>query len=273
MMKRKMTTILFVLALSLGMAVPTFAAGTNGFASENERVMDMADLLSDSEEAELLAKLDEISLRQDVDVVVITTNDLEGRAVRDYADDVYDQCNYGYGEDRDGVLLLISMEERDWWISTCGYGIDIFTDAGIQYIGDKMKPDLSDGNYAAAFDTYADLCDDFINQAKTGTPYDTSTLPREPLSKIWILASIGIGVILALIVVGSMKSKLKTVRSQAAANSYVKKGSLNITESRDMFLYHTVTRTEKPKDNDSSSGSSTHTSSSGTTHGGGGGKF
>lgn len=41
-----------------------------------------------------------------------------------------------------------------------------------------------------------------------------------------------------------------------------------------MFLYNTVTRTEKPKSSGiNSGGSSTHVSSSGRTHGGGGGKF
>ena len=80
------------------------------------------------------------------------------------------------------------------------------------------------------------------------------------------------GFILSLIIVGRMKAKLKTVRFQAAAGSYIKDGSLKINESRDMFLYNTVTRTAKPKDNDSG-GSSTHTSSSGSSHGGGGGKF
>ena len=81
------------------------------------------------------------------------------------------------------------------------------------------------------------------------------------------------GFVLSLIIVGRMKAKLKTVRFQPAANSYMKAGSMNITESRDLFLYNTVTRTAKPKDNDSGGGSSTHTSSSGSTHGGGGGKF
>ena len=81
-----------------------------------------------------------------------------------------------------------------------------------------------------------------------------------------------VGFILSLIIVGRMKAKLKTVRFQAAASSYIKDGSLNINESRDLFFYNTVSRTAKPKDNDSG-GSSTHTSSSGSTHGGGGGKF
>ena len=67
--------------------------------------------------------------------------------------------------------------------------------------------------------------------------------------------------------------KERKFRFQAAASNYIKDNSLNINERRDLFLYNTVTRTAKPKNDDSGGGSSTHTSSSGTTHGGGGGKF
>lgn len=81
-------------------------------------------------------------------------------------------------------------------------------------------------------------------------------------------------IIAASIHVGKMKAKLKTVRRQLAANSYLKDGSLNITDSREMFLYSAVTRSrKKASSSGSSGGSSTHTSSSGSTHGGGGGKF
>ena len=165
------------------------------------------------------------------------------------------------------------MEDRDWYISTTGYGITTFTDAGIQYIGDKIKEHLSDGDYADAFNTFAELCDDFIAKARAGKPYDSGNMPKEPMKPGWILVAIIAGFILSFITVGAMKGKLKTVRFQPAANSYMKAGSMNITESRDMFLYNTVTRTAKPKDNDSGGGSSTHTSSSGSSHGGGGGKF
>lgn len=181
--------------------------------------------------------------------------------------------NFGYGESKDGALLLISIEDNDWYISTCGYGITVFTDAGIEYIGKQIKGDLSDGNFAGAFDKFADLCDDFITQARTGEPYDVKNLPKEPLSLIWIPIAIVVGFVLSLIIVGNMKAKLKTVRFQAAASNYIKDNSLNINERRDLFLYNTVTRTAKPKNDDSGGGSSTHTSSSGTTHGGGGGKF
>ena len=97
---------------------------------EKTRVVDMADLLSDSEESSLLFKLDEISERQQFDVVVVTVGSLDGKTPTAYADDFYDYNGYGFGAEYDGVLLLVSMEERDWRISTCGYGITALTDAG-----------------------------------------------------------------------------------------------------------------------------------------------
>ena len=191
----------------------------------------------------------------------------------EYADDFYDYNGYGFGENWDGVLLLVSMEDRDWWISTTGFGITAITDAGIDYISDKFTDCLSEGEYADAFNTYAELCDKFITQAKTGKPYDYGNMPKEPFNVLLhICISIAVGFAVALIVTGIMKGKLKTVRFQSAAASYVKDGSMNVTESRDMFLYTHVSRTPRPKES-SSGGSSTHTSSSGSMHGGGGGKF
>lgn len=240
------------------------------------RLMDEAGLLSSDEAAEIKAKLDEISERQKFDVVIATVNSLSGKTPREYADDLYDYSGFGFGENKDGVLFLISMEDRDWYITTTGYGIAAITDAGREYIADKFTGYLSDGDYAEAFRIYANEVDRFVtNAAETGKPYDVGNLPHDPLSLIWIPISLVVGLIIAAGVVGGMKSKLRSVSFAAAADSYVKSGSMNVRESRDMFLYSTVSRTAKPKDNDSSSsgGSSTHTSSSGTTHGGGGGKF
>lgn len=272
-MKKRISSLIFVFVLIFCAVMPAFADDTVGFSDEYYRLSDGAGLLTEDEDKNLLDKLDEISARQKMDIVIVTSEDLGGRSTStEYADDIYDDCNFGYGEERDGVLLLVSMADRDWAISTCGYArTTVFTDDGIDYIGEQIKPYLSDGKYADAFNTFAELCDDFITQAKNGKSFDKSNLPREPLSLIWIPVSIAAGVISALIIVGIMKGKLKTVRFRTDANSYVKKDSLNISDSSDLFLYHTVTRTERPKDDNPETGS--HTSSSGTTHGGGSGKF
>lgn len=267
------------LLLSAASVVPVFAAG------DLPRLVDMADLLSDSEESDLLDRLDEISERQQVDIVVVTVDSMEGETAMVYADDFYDYNGYGFGDNRDGIILLISMGERDWYISTRGYGIRAITDAGREYISEQFVSDLSAGDYAAAFTTYAKLCDDFITQAKTGEPYDIDNLPDESFEPVWgLLCSLVVAFIISLIVTGVMKGQLKSVRSQSAADNYIKQGSLQLTKKNDLFLYKHIDRRKKPENNSSSSssssrssgssgGSRTHTSSSGATHGGGGGKF
>lgn len=257
---KKLITMLLALLITLSFAVPAFAEAM-------PRLVDQADLLTDAQEASLLSKLDSISNRQGMDVVVVTADTLDGKSPMAYADDFYDYN--GYAED--GILLLVSMEDSDWWISTAGYGITAFTDAGIEYLGNRFVPSLSDGDYAGAFEIFADHCDEFITQAKTGDPYDTHNLPKEPFDFLLNLAvSFVIGLVIAAIATAVMKGKLKSVRAQAGASGYVKTGSMNVTHRQDLFLYRDVNRTAKPKD---SSGSSTHTSSSGRSHGGGGGKF
>ena len=257
---KKLITMLLALLITLSFAVPAFAEAM-------PRLVDQADLLTDAQEASLLSELDSISNRQGMDVVVVTADTLDGKSPMAYADDFYDYN--GYAED--GILLLVSMEDSDWWISTAGYGITAFTDAGIEYLGNRFVPSLSDGDYAGAFEIFADHCDEFITQAKTGDPYDTHNLPKEPFDFLLNLAvSFVIGLVIAAITTAVMKGKLKSVRAQAGASGYVKTGSMNVTHRQDLFLYRDVNRTAKPKD---SSGSSTHTSSSGRSHGGGGGKF
>lgn len=275
-MKKNILITMLTLVLCLFMIVPALAEGENtgdGFADEYYRLLDMASLLSDEDVDSLTARLDELSLRQKMDVVIATTNTLEGKSVVAYADDLYDNCSFGYGANRDGLILVISMEDNDWYISTCGYGVTAFTDAGIKYIGEQIVPYLSDRDFAGAFATYITLCDEFITQARTDKPYDIGSLPRKPMSPAWILVCLIIGLILSCVTVGKMKAKLTTVRAQAAANSYMKNDSMNITDSREMFLYKNVTRTKRSNESSGGGGSSTHTSSSGTSHGGGGGKF
>ena len=257
---KKLIIMLLALLITLSFTAPAFAEAM-------PRLVDQADLLTDAQEASLLSKLDSISNRQGMDVVVVTADTLDGKSPMAYADDFYDYNGYA----DDGILLLVSMEDSDWWISTAGYGITAFTDAGIEYLGNRFVPSLSDGDYAGAFEIYADHCDEFITQAKTGDPYDTHNLPKEPFDFLLNLAvSFVIGLVIAAIATAVMKGKLKSVRAQAGASGYVKNGSMNVTHRQDLFLYRDVNRTAKPKD---SSGSSTHTSSSGRSHGGGGGKF
>jgi len=272
MKKRILPALLLAVCALLTCTIPVFADGTPAYPQPLSRLIDEADLLSDSEEAQLSALLDEVRARTELDVVVVTVNSTGMYSPMEYADDFFDYNGYGYGDGRDGVLLLIAMESRDWWISTSGYGIRAFTDAGIEYIGEQILPDLSGGWYADAFTTFARLCEEFVVQARAGDPYDVHNLPKEPLDPGMIaVVSLAVGLICALIYTGKLKGDLKSVRRQVAARDYVRKGSLQMSRTQDLYLYRNVRRVARQTS--SSGGSSTHTSSSGRSHGGGGGRF
>lgn len=265
-MKKNINILLIVICILCAFMFPVSAA-------DLPLVYDEADLLTDSEEAALLARLESISDSTGMDVVVALVDSTGEYSPMEYADDYFDYNGFGRGDNRDGLVLLVSMEYSDWWISTHGYAIEAFTDAGIEYIGEKVTSYLSEGEYAAALDEFAAQCDTFIAQAKTGDPFDTHNLPKEPFNPLLALViALIAGFIVGKIYTGKLKGQLNTVRKQAAASGYVRNGSLNVTNSNDFFLYRNISRTAK-ESSSSGGGSSTHKSSSGASHGGGGGKF
>ena len=266
-MKKKITYLLLAVCMIFTVILPVCA-------SEYYPLFDEPDLLTDSEESELIAKLENICSQKQMEVVVAAFETIGDYIPMEYADDFYDYNGYGYGENRDGLVLIIVMDTSDWWISTRGSAITAFTDAGIDYIGEQIVPYLSDGDYYGAFNRFAEQCVVFIDQANAGDPYDTHNLPKEPFNAgMALVIALVIGFIIAKIYTGSLKGQLKTVQAQRAAANYVKNGSLNVTNSRDFFLYRSVSKTAKESSSSGRGGSSTHRSSSGATHGGGGGKF
>ena len=238
---KKLLCISAALLLVLALSVPALAA--------TEHVIDDADLLTPSQEQQLEEKLASVSESLKMDIVVATTNDTGYKSSMSYADDLYDYSGYG----DDGVLYLIDMDNRKMWISTAGKAIDSLSDSDIDDMLDELFPYVSGEDYFGSAMCFADLC-------------------REYAGVDWILTifvCFGAGVIIALIATGVMKKQLNNVQLKAGAWDYMKQGSLNITESRDLFLYRNISRTAKPKNN----GSSSHRSSSGRSHGGGGRSF
>ena len=266
-MKKNLIYLIHILGIVTAMLIPVGAA-------DLPIVYDEADLLTDYEESALTEKLSNFSTYNQMEVVVAVLNSTYGYSPMEYADNFYDYNNYGYGADKSGLILIVVMDSREWWISTCGSAINVFTDAGIEYIGEQIVTYLSNGDYAGAFDEFADQCGVFIAQAENGEPYDYYNLPKVPFDVSGsLIIAVAAGLIIALIYTGTLKSQLKTVRAQRNAENYLRNGSMNVTRSSDMFLYRKVNRTPRQNGSSSRGGSRTHVSSSGRSHGGGGGRF
>ena len=78
------------------------------------RLADQEELLTTEEQEELLARLDEISERQQCDVVIVTVASIEGKTATEYADDYFDYQGYGYGEKSDGMRMGNQYARKSW---------------------------------------------------------------------------------------------------------------------------------------------------------------
>lgn len=268
---KKILTLLLAVCLLFALALPCFASHT-----VSHRLNDGAGLLNASDAEELAEQLDAISAKWDMDVAVVTVSSLGANTPSWYAYQYYNDAANGF--DTDGVLLLVAMESRDYYVYPSGYGNTAFTYSGLEYLCERVANELGDGDYEEAIEEYARLCDDYIRQAKSGDPYDYDNMPKEPFDLVKnLLISIGIGLFIGLVVVFGMKSALKTERRQWGAARYVDEKGLKVTHASDIYLYSTLTRVRR-QENDSPGGSRMHTSSSGRGyggrgHGGRGGKF
>ncbi len=269
----------------------------------SRNIVDMANILNSEQTSQLEQKITQVINNCQMDVVILTTCLNNGKSMVDFADDYYDENDYGIDLRKSGLILVLSLQDNEWYISTSGAAIDTFSDWGIEYLGKVMKPSLVDRNFYQAFEDFVSYTEKFNVQAVTDKPYDRynqGDLPNldvdeevvfdnqdnsEPKTKMdsnkRILISLGAGLVIGFIISFIRMGKLNTKKSVKNANEYVKENSFKLTKSNDLYLYQTVTKRARPKyeDNNHSTSSyhkttsSTHRSSSGRTHGGGGGKF
>lgn len=263
--------MLLVMSVSI---MSVFLGFSVSSAAGKKSVIDDAGLIKASDEKKLDKKIKNIQ-KDKFDVVILTVKSLDGKSAQDYADDYYDNNDYGLDNEKSGVLLLVSKGDRKYHISTKGAGIKAFTDYGIGRIKEEIKPYLSDGDYFNACDEFLNITKDFVKAYKDGTPYDTDNPYNEEIDYVILeVIALVIAFVIALISVGIMRLRMNTAKPKGTAMEYIKKGSFKLTSEKDIFMYSTVTKTAKPKDNDNSAGgSTTHVSSSGSEHGGGGGSF
>ena len=234
---------------------PYIADTPEGDILEVEEVFlyDEADLLTDSEESSLVEKLTEVSHARDAQIVVVTLASMDGGDIDEFVHYLYDSMGFGYGENHDGALLLVCMNPRQYRILSNGYaGVAIGPDQ-IDTLCDFMETYLPNGHYVAAFNSFADQCDEMLEYYQAGSPFKAGKS---------LAISLIIGILAGLIVAFVLKGQLKSVYKQNQAHVYVKQGSMQVNIQQDIFLYRNVTRTKRQKREESESSGSGDTARS-----------
>lgn len=216
--------------------------------NEVERFLyDEADLLTAEEETTLTEKLENISHTYNSQLVIVTVPTLGGSNIDDFVDDLYDSNGFGYGETKDGVLLLVSMDPRHYQIMSNGHtGVAIGPDQ-IDTLCDFIDMYLPNGHYTTAFNSFADQCEEMLEYYQAGSPFKVGKN---------LAISLLIGIIAGLIVAFVLKAQLKSVHKQHTAHVYVKQGSMYVDRKYDIYLYRNVVRSKRQeRDESTSSGS------------------
>lgn len=249
-----------------------------------EYAVDSAEVLTTEELESLKSKLAQISDENNIDVGVVTVDYLDGKTAQEFANDLFEQNKFGKGENRDGILLLVATEDREWAMSTHGSAKEAFNEEGLDFLSGEFLPYLAEDDYYSAFENFASNAGELSAMYVLGDPYgeeeyvDDESYPTDENiveeekginNEVWIPLSIVIGCAISLVIMMMYKSQLKSVKSESRADDYLM--DMKLVKSQDIFLYRTVTRTMRPKNennsNDFSSGGG------GSDYGGSSGSF
>ena len=272
-MKRRIVCILLAALLLLGLCCTAFAEAP---ATEPQlwNITDTVGLLTSDEDLTLEARAEEISAQYGVGIYLLILEDYS-----EYYDDPYEtayelyhQNTLGLGEDRDGVILLMSMSNRKYATFFYGPKAEYAFDAyGQELMEEEFLDDFRDDDWYDGFEDYLEVCDEYLARAEAGDPVrrDDSSAGGSDGSGIGttILVCLGISAVIALIVCLILRGKMKSVRKGTHADAYVT-GSLNLTASRDQYTHTTETRTKIEHESSDSGGGG----SSACSGGGGSGR-
>lgn len=264
-----MKKLITIITLTLTLLIPI-----NVF-SENKKIVDNVNILSDDELSSLTTQLDNLANKYDMDVVVYLSNDTSfGEDITSEGCEFYDLNGYGYGDNHRGVLLIINYEIGMFDIITTGDEVRNKYDGYIESCFDAMMDSVANNPYETI-----KIFEDWIDTRFISDEQIIDVIPVKKDNTVRDLSVSGItAAIVSVIVAIILKRQLITEGKKHGASNYIDKNSFNLTRSGDIFLYRTTStrriQTQQNNNNHSSGGGYhvSHTSSTGTSHGSGGGR-
>lgn len=247
------------LFLVLMLAVPAAADASGNY------VFDEAQLLDEQQEQQLNKLAAKYTEKYDCGLYIATVDNYVdyldyGNDVQDAAKKIYQEKNMGVGTQYDGVLLLLSMSERDYALICHGnFANRIFDQTAREDIADSFRPYFRENDWYNGFQAYLKSS----SKALSGDHFKQGMLS--------IVVVLVCPAAVALIVVMTLKAKMKSVQVGSQARMYVVQGSEKWRVRDDVFTHTTEVRRRIEQPRSTSSGG--HSSSSRGGFSGTSGKF
>ena len=254
---KRLVSILAAALLLAALVLPASAAETPEIC-----IYDIAGILTDDEYGELERLAQQISQEQQCAVYFLTLDDYRDSGngtIFDVARGIFLSNDFGMGEKQDGVMLVLSMADRDYCLIANGFGDTALTDYGKDHISEEFLDNFGDNDWFGGCLDYLTATDDLLARAHAGNIYDRGSQITAGASWFWSLVfAAGISAIICLCQRSKMKKK---VVSQVGALDYLKGGDVKITRRRDVYTHTTEVRREIRQESSSShSGGHSHSS-------------
>src|SRR5439155_9444893 len=125
------------------------AADEPGIPAPVGFVNDHAGLISEPDRAKLEAFLDQVKRKTGAEFAVLTVPTTAPLDPAEYKVKVFERWKLGQANERNGLLLLVAVQERKIWFET-GYGLEGALPDGLQarIILEEMTPRFRAGDYA-----------------------------------------------------------------------------------------------------------------------------
>ena len=172
-MKRRLACIVLAALLLLGLCCTAFAEEADTTGPQLWNITDTVGLLTSDEDQSLEEQAEEISAQYGVGVYLLILEDYS-----EYYDDPYEtayQFYHGYtlgeGEDRDGVILMLSMSNRKYATFFYGPKAEYAFDAyGQELMEEEFLDDFRDDDWYGGFSDYLEVCAEYLERAEAGDP-------------------------------------------------------------------------------------------------------
>ncbi len=199
----KYSGFLAVLAVTVCVLMRFFAISSYGAEGEeaSRRVYDQAGLFTETEIQEYETYIQQLRESLEMDLVLVTTEDAEGKTGQQYANDFYHDGAFGLGADYDGILFLIDLDNRELAFTTDGNAIQIFTDYRIDAMLDHVYQGASDGDYNASVEAFLQDVENYVQAGIMNDQYRY----QEETGEIYVYRSIRwYEILLSLLVSGAV---------------------------------------------------------------------
>lgn len=224
-------------------------------------IFDNSDLLTFDEWEKLEARAADISQRHGCGVYVAFVDDFTeygyGNDVYKTTYQLYHANELGMGENRDGIIILLSMAERDYAMFVYGtYAETAFNSYGQEKLEKAFLGNFKEDDWYGGVSNYLSTCDEYLTRADAGKPVRESPAL---LIAIAVVASCLLSGAICLF----LKRSMKTVHQKVEANEYVAPGGLQLSKQYDRYTHTTEVRSKISSSDDSSSGGTSSCSGGG----------